>query len=99
MVLGNRHLSARIWHFKRWRLVFMKSNPGPGLFEETNLNLFLQAGHHQWHRSEYLPVSRGPMSAATIYTSQEEESGGLLLTGGFTATEVYFLQAFATSRI
>ncbi len=33
-------------------------------------------------------MSRGPMTATTIYQSQDDESGGLLLSGGFTNTQV-----------
>ena len=52
-------------------------------------------GHHEWVRSEYLPVSRGPMTATTIYQSQDDESGGgLLLSGGFTNTQVCPFRSF-----
>ena len=27
LVLGNWHLNTRIWHFKRWHLMFMKLTP------------------------------------------------------------------------
>ena len=31
LVLGDRHLNARIWHFKRRRLAFTKLTPGRGV--------------------------------------------------------------------